>query len=166
MDWEEWDEMALEIREMKKEKRGCDTPDFMAELNGDSCSDETAADLANLERFISEDTSDGIINADTFKDLISEIHDLPPEFMEEFDFGSTSESKNLGQQAGITTTTTTTITANSSNTTSITISTQRIRRKRPMDHEPSTRSYRGSSRKRSKQLTERSRLPCSTLASR
>lgn len=74
---------------MKKEKR-CDTPDFMAELNGDSCSDETAADLANLERFISEDTSDGIINADTFKDLISEIHDLPPEFMEEFDFDTTT----------------------------------------------------------------------------
>ena len=70
--------------EVKKEKRS-DTPDFMAELNNDS-SDETAADLANLERFISEDTSDGIINADTFKDLISEIHDLPPEFMEEFDF--------------------------------------------------------------------------------
>ena len=89
----------MPMPEMKKEKRGCDTPDFMAELNGDSCSDETAADLANLERFISEDTSDGIINADTFKDLISEIHDLPPEFMEEFDFGSTSESKNLGQQA-------------------------------------------------------------------
>ena len=76
---------------MKKEKR-CDTPDFMAELNGDS--DETAADLANLERFISEDTSDGIINADTFKDLISEIHDLPPEFMEEFDFDTTTTTEN------------------------------------------------------------------------
>ena len=64
----------------------------MAELNGDS--DETAADLANLERFISEDTSDGIINADTFKDLISEIHDLPPEFMEEFDFDTTTTTEN------------------------------------------------------------------------
>lgn len=79
---------------MKKEKTRCDTPDFMAELNGDS--DETAADLANLERFISEDTSDGIINADTFKDLISEIHDLPPEFMEEFDFDTTTvDTKNV-----------------------------------------------------------------------
>ena len=77
---------------MKKEKQQrCDTPDFMSELNGDS--DET--ELANLERFISEDTSDGMINADTFKDLISEIHDLPPEFMEEFDFG-TSEKAGAG----------------------------------------------------------------------
>jgi len=85
--------------EMKKEKQTrCDTPDFMAELNGDSCSDETAADLANLERFISEDTSDGIINADTFKDLISEIHDLPPEFMEEFDFGTSSEKVSDGSR--------------------------------------------------------------------
>lgn len=82
---------------MKKEKR-CDTPDFMAELNGDS--DETAADLANLERFISEDTSDGIINADTFKDLISEIHDLPPEFMEEFDFDTTDTNIKSGVGAG------------------------------------------------------------------
>lgn len=77
---------------MKKEKQRCDTPDFMAELNGDS--DETAADLANLERFISEDTSDGIINADTLKDLISEIHDLPPEFMEEFDFDTENKGSS------------------------------------------------------------------------
>ena len=85
---------ASATAEMKKEKTRCDTPDFMAELNGDS--DETAADLANLERFISEDTSDGIINADTFKDLISEIHDLPPEFMEEFDFDTTAvDTKNV-----------------------------------------------------------------------
>lgn len=83
--------------EMKKEKR-CDTPDFMAELNGDS--DETAADLANLERFISEDTSDGIINADTFKDLISEIHDLPPEFMEDFDFDTTDTNIKSGVGVG------------------------------------------------------------------
>ena len=55
------------VVEIKKEKPPrLETPDFMAELNQDS-SDETAADLANLERFISEDTSDVIINADTFK---------------------------------------------------------------------------------------------------
>ena len=64
----------------------------MAELNqDDSGDDEAAADLANLERFISEDTSDGIINADTFKDLISEIHDLPPEFLAEIDFEDKSD---------------------------------------------------------------------------